>query len=186
MTVKYQVVYRTEDGSAEIHSESCRDWERGADPADELLIDAGGTWAAAVAAWAHDSEPEICATNFTLFFPCLAPGGETPKRKPRKGKLPFHYEDDTAAEVLAALYGRTITWERDEDGKSESASLYPEGGNMVRRRGDFVEVFPHRHTEIVHNFEGRRILKFIDSGKGRRDGSTGYRAVYLDAIVSVK
>ena len=183
--MKYQAVYRTEDGTVEIHSEACREWTRGVSLDDEILLDAPNPWCAAVEAWAHDTAPEYLACNFTLFFPCLEPVQPRPKQR-RKGKVPFNYDDDTAAEVLAALYGKIITWARDEDGKEESASLYPEGAHMVRRRGDFVETFPHRHTEIVHNFEGRRFLKFIDAGKGRRDGSTGYRAVYLDAIVSVK
>jgi hypothetical protein len=183
--VKYQVVYRTEDGTAEIHSEACREWDRGDNPDDEILIDAPNPWSAAVETWSHDTAPEYLACSFTLFFPCLAPGQPRPKQR-RRGKVPFDVEEDTAPEVLATLYGRVITWERDEDGKTEFASLFPEGGNMVKRRGEFVEVFPHRHTEIVHNAAGRRILKFIDAGKGRRDGSTGYRAVYLDAIVSVK
>lgn len=166
--MKFQVVYRTEEGTAEIHSEACREWE-GDD--GNTIVEADHTWGAAVAAWEHDTEPEICAVRFTLFFPCLAPSA---KRKPKR-KLPFD-PDGTPAEILEACYGKLIKWTNGISGNVEMARLYPEGPYDSKRRG--IITYPHKYTEVTYGPNGEGMLNFLDVGGG-------FRAVRLDAIIQV-
>jgi hypothetical protein len=165
--VKFQVVYRTEEGTAEIHSMACRDWE---DTDGSMVVDAPHTWGAALEAWGHDTEPELCAVQFTYFFPCLAERKATPRRN-----LPFDPEG-TPAEIIEACYGKLIKWKNGISGNVEMARLYPEGPHDSKRRG--IVTYPHKYTEVTYGPNGEGMLNFLDVGGG-------FRAVRLDAIVSV-
>ena len=181
--MKFQIVYR--GPGAEVHSEQCRDIDQEHQFWADKLVDAEHQYGAAWKAWeGKDAEYEII--HNTQFFPCLAEESGRPNRRRSKVSVPFDIEEDTAAEILEACYGRVIRWRRDMDDEEEFASLYPAGPHPRKIRGEFVDTFPHRYTEITISSEGRRILQFLDSGKGKKNGGTGFRAVALDTIVSVK
>lgn len=165
--MKFQVVYRTEEGTAEIHGMSCRDWD-GAD--GSMVVEAPHTWSAALLAWEHDTEPELCAVQFTYFFPCLAP-----TKRPAKHNVPFD-PDGTPAEIIEACYGKLIRWTNGISGNIEMARLYPEGPYNSKRRG--IMTYPHKYTEVTYGPNGEGMLNFLDVGGG-------FRAVRLDAIISV-
>ena len=165
--MKFQVVYRTEEGTAEIHGMSCRDWD-GAD--GSMVVEAPHTWGAALLAWDHDTEPELCAVQFTYFFPCLAP-----TKRPAKRNVPFDPEA-TPAEIIEACYGKLVKWTNGISGNVEMARLYPEGPYNSKRRG--IITYPHKYTEVTYGPNGEGMLNFLDVGGG-------FRAVRLDAITQV-
>lgn len=90
--------------------------------------------------------------------------------------LPFDHES-TDQEVLDALYGRTITWVNRISGETDSATV---GGNTKH-----CKVIRNGHDQIsfVNPIPQRVLAQF---GKAQMDCDTyGFRAVYLDSIVSV-
>lgn len=79
-------------------------------------------------------------------------------------KLPFNPTDDQASDILAILLGKRITWLN-----SFSTELDTELIERHRNKGS-------QWYRIVRTQDGRRYVEFTCN--------TGFRAVYLDAIVS--
>lgn len=88
-------------------------------------------------------------------------GAEVAKHK----RLPFDPDDILPNRILEILMGKKITWLSSLTTELESARIEPE-----RNRGS-------KYYRIVRSADGRRYVEFITP--------IAFRAVYLDAIVSV-
>lgn len=86
-------------------------------------------------------------------------------------RLPFDPVNDTDADIIDALKGKTITWRRKLDGETMDDRIPPyttDGAHPIHVEG--------KNTKIRTIYW--RVLDF--------DGPTGTRTVSLDAIVGVK
>jgi hypothetical protein len=177
--MKFQVICRT-DGSVEVHARDCREvtWEN---YYSDGIVDAANPFGAAVETLGGDERAAFDA----LLFPCLAPDYAAPEalrrpRRPTRRAVPFDPADSADPEVIDACTGKRLKWVNGHTDREEDARLYPEGPHEKLISGRVVTSYPHNHTKITVAADGRRILNFLDAG------GTGFRAVALDAIVSVR
>lgn len=184
--MKYQVIYRTEAGTAEIHALSCKEFSWTEDYGGDIIVDAPNLWSAAVEAWNHDTEPEYLACSFTIFAECLMPGyvpGEPrPRQKrPTRRHVPFDPAHSTDAEIIEACMGKRVKWVNAISGDEQSADLFPDGPHTKSiSKGFVVETHPHKYTTMTLSADGRRCLNFVDAG------GYGFRSVGVETIVSVR
>lgn len=82
-----------------------------------------------------------------------------------KGNLPFDAQETPAREILDMLLSRQISWVSSLTTEIESERI-----DMARNKGS-------KYYRIIRLTDGRRYLEFISTN--------AFRAVYLDAIVSV-
>lgn len=82
-----------------------------------------------------------------------------------KGTLPFDAKETPAREILDMLLSRQISWV-----SSLSTEIENERIDLARNRGS-------KYYRIIRLADGRRYLEFVSTN--------AFRAVYLDAIVSV-
>lgn len=80
-------------------------------------------------------------------------------------RIPFNPADDAAGDILDILLGKKISWVN-----GLSKELDYESIDLGRNRGS-------KHYRIIRTAENRRYIEFVTNH--------GFRAVYLDAIVSV-
>ena len=98
------------------------------------------------------------------------------KRAPIRHPLPFTLEDSDKT-ILRALRGREVRWINALTGNEERSTV----ARVARRRGELVKMNTDLDNVffLAENEQGRVWVSFMDPG-----GT--FRAVYLDALLSVK
>lgn len=89
-------------------------------------------------------------------------GGELAQRHK---KIPFDIDDPMPSRILSELLGKRITWTSQYTTEMDSERI-----EVHRNKGS-------QYYRIVRSAKGRRYIEFTSNN--------GFRAVYLDAIVSV-
>lgn len=182
--MKLQVVVK-ESGTVEVHSRTCKeiDWEG---YFSDGLVEAANPFGAAIETTKGDEREALAEV---LYFPCLAPGYESPEDGPRRGRrprrraVPFDPEEDADAAIIEACMGRKVVWKSEISGREEYGVLYEEGPHHYFVGNREITSFPHNHTAITNGEAGRRILNFVH--RGDKTQGKCFRSVALESIVSV-